>query len=43
MWTENGSDFRWGIEVDIYPVKDKIREFMSGCEVLSLEDILSYF
>ena len=41
MWTENGSDFRWGIEIDIYPVKEKMREFMNSCKVS--EDVLSYF
>ncbi len=42
MWIENGSDFRWGMEVDIYSVKDKMREFMKGCQVKK-EDVLSYF
>jgi len=42
MWTENGSDFRWGIEIDIHPVKENIRAFMSTCKV-SQEDVLSYF
>ena len=41
IWTENGSDFRWGIEIDIYPVKEKMREFMNSCKVS--EDVLSYF
>ena len=42
IWIEDGGDFRWGIEVDIYPVKGKMREFMKGCQVKE-KDVLSYF
>ena len=31
IWTEDNSVMRWGIEIDIYPVQRKMREFMSGC------------
>ena len=42
IWIEDGGDFRWGIKVDIYPVKGKMREFMSTCKTKE-EDVLSYF
>jgi len=42
MWIENGGNFRWGIEVDIYSIKEKMRKFMHGCKSKE-KDILSYF
>ena len=47
MWIENGSEFRWGIEVDIYPVKEQIREFTRSCNIVEsrddLDTALGYF
>ena len=45
MWSEDGSNFRWGLEVDIYPVKGKMEKFMKSCNVsdMDLDTTLSYF
>ncbi len=34
VWTEDGGTLRWGIEIDISPVKDKIYDFVQGCNIL---------
>ena len=39
IWTENGGEMRWGLEIDLYPVKDKIRDFVQGCNPKSINDI----
>ncbi len=45
MWTEDGGNFRWGLELDIYPVKEKMREFLTGCGTpeLDMDTTLSLF
>jgi hypothetical protein len=45
MWIENGGIVRWGIQVDIYPVKEKMRKFLRSCSVpvMDVDTTLSYF
>lgn len=31
IWTENGGTMRWGIGIDIAPVRDKINSFLNQC------------
>jgi hypothetical protein len=31
IWTENGGILRWGLEIDIAPVRDKINSFLNEC------------
>ena len=48
VWTENKSILRWGIEVDIYPVKKKMEEYINSCNIrpktpIDSDESLSYF
>ncbi len=45
MWIEDGGTMRWGLQVDIYPVKEKIENFLRACEVpgMDLDTTLSLF
>jgi len=45
MWIEEGGTMRWGLQVDIYPVKDKMEKFLRSCTVpnLDIDTTLSYF
>lgn len=31
LWTENGSAFRWGLEIDLVPVKEQVAKFVQNC------------
>ncbi len=45
MWIENGGVMRWGLQVDTYPVKEKMTKFLRSCAVpnMNLDRTLSLF
>ena len=43
IWTEDGGAMRWGLEIELLPVKDKMRTFVRGCNHMVEEDALSLF
>lgn len=45
MWIEEGGVMRWGLQMDIYPVKEKMANFLKSCVVpnMGLDTTLSLF
>ena len=45
MWIEEGGTMRWGLQVDIYPIKEKMTKFLRSCTVpnMDMDTTLSYF
>ncbi len=48
IWTENNSYIRWGIEIDLYPIKKQLKEYIDTCKArqytpINTDETISFF
>ena len=45
IWIENGGVMRWGLQIDTYPIKEKMTKFVKSCPVpnMNTDSVLSLF